>query len=139
MSSGYKKDELVFEVGEFSVRGSIIDVYATGSRLPVRIEIYEDKVESLRFFNPKTQLTTQKLESLSTLPPQEYPLNKESIENFKKNWRKEFDTYEEDSEIFQSICKGKSADGAEMYLPLFFNKKTTPIKYLHNFKKILIF
>ena len=138
VSSGYKKDELVFEVGEFSVRGSIIDVYATGSRLPVRIEIYEDKVESLRFFNPKTQLTTMKLESLSTLPPQEYPLNKESIENFKINWRKKFDTYEEDSEIFQNICKGKSADGAEMYLPLFFNKKTTPIKYLHNFKKILM-
>ena len=46
VSSGYKKDELVFEVGEFSVRGSIIDVYATGSRLPVRIEIYEYKLEA---------------------------------------------------------------------------------------------
>lgn len=137
-SSGYKKDEIVSEVGEFSVRGSVIDVFTTGLRLPVRIEIYEDKIESLRFFNPKTQLTTEKLESLSTLPPQEYPLNEQGIKNFKKNWRKKFDTYEEDSEIFQKISQGKSADGTEMYLPLFFNEKTTPVKYLLNFKKIFI-
>ena len=137
-SSGYKRKELVSEVGEFSVRGSVIDIFTTGLKLPVRIEIYEDKVESLRFFNPITQLTTKKLESLSTLPPHEYPLNEEGMNNFKRNWRNTFDTYEEDSEIFQNISQGKSADGAEMYLPLFFNQKITPVEYLNNFEHVFI-
>ena len=101
--SGYERKELVSEVGEFSVRGSVIDVFTTGLKLPVRIEIYENKVESLRFFNPITQLTTTKLESLSTLPPHEYPLNEKGLNNLKKNWRNIFETYEEDSEIFQNI------------------------------------
>ena len=136
--SGYERKELVSEVGEFSVRGSVIDVFTTGLKLPVRIEIYENKVESLRFFNPITQLTTTKLESLSTLPPHEYPLNEKGLNNLKKNWRNIFETYEEDSEIFQNISQGKPADGAEMYLPLFFNQKTTPVEYLYNFKHVFI-
>ena len=48
VSSGYTKTELVSEVGEFSVRGMIIDIFPTGSRFPVRIEIYEDNKETIK-------------------------------------------------------------------------------------------
>ena len=103
--SGYTKTELVSEVGEFSVRGMIIDIFPTGSRFPVRIEIYEDNIETLRFFNPENQITTKKIKSFSTLPPQEYPLDEKGINNFIRNWRNSFDEYEEDSEIFKRISK----------------------------------
>lgn len=137
-SCGYTKTELVSEVGEFSVRGIVIDIFPTGSRFPVRIEIYEDKIETLRFFNPDNQITTKKIISFSTLPPHEYPLDKKGINNFIRNWRNSFDEYEEDSEIFKRVSKGKSEEGAEMYIPLFFNNKTTPVKYLKNFKHVVL-
>lgn len=135
---GYERKQVVNEVGEFSVRGVIIDIFPTGSINPIRIEIYEDTIESLRLFNPLTQLTTKKIDTFSTLPPQEYSLSISGINNFKKNWRALFDVYEEDSEIFKAISLRKAEEGAEIYLPLFFNKKTTTLDYLDNFNQIFI-
>ena len=136
--SGYKKKELVTEVGEFATRGLVIDIFPSGSKYPVRIELDNEKIQSLRLFNPNNQLTTKKIESFLTLPPQEYPLDQKSIERFKKNWRNTFDVDEEESEIFEDISKGKKHEGAEMYLPLFFNKKITPIDYLNNLDQVYI-
>ena len=117
-NSGYEKKEIVSEVGEFSVRGVVIDIFPTGSTNPIRIEIYEDKIESLRLFSPLTQLTTKKIDTFSALPPQEYSLSKDGINNFKRNWRASFDVFEEDSEMFKKLSQGKAEEGAEMYLSL---------------------
>ena len=105
---------------------------------PIRIEIYEDKIESLRLFSPLTQLTTKKIDTFSALPPQEYSLSKDGINNFKRNWRASFDVFEEDSEMFKKLSQGKAEEGAEMYLPFFFNKKTTALDYLKNFNLIFL-
>jgi len=137
-NSGYEKKEIVSEVGEFSVRGVVIDIFPTGSTNPIRIEIYEDKIESLRLFSPLTQLTTKKIDTFSALPPQEYSLSKDGINNFKRNWRASFDVFEEDSEMFKKLSQGKAEEGAEMYLPFFFNKKTTALDYLKNFNLIFL-
>ena len=56
-------------------------------RNPLRIEIYDKKIESLRFFNSKTQLTSKKVDIATTLPAFEYPLNETGVLKFKKNWR----------------------------------------------------
>ena len=57
---------------------------------------------------------------------------------FKKNWRNCFDTYEEDSDIFKSIVKGKAEEGSEMYLPLFSNGKSSVIDYIDKFDTVLL-
>ena len=56
-SSGYERKDIVTEMGEYSLRGSIIDIYPTGLELPIRIEINNKKIESLRTFSPVTQVT----------------------------------------------------------------------------------
>ena len=86
-NSGYERKDIVKEVGEFALRGSIIDIYATGYNEPIRLEISESKIESLRTFDPTTQITTQKINSFSAIPPYEYALNQKGINIFKKNWR----------------------------------------------------
>ena len=137
-NSGYERKDIVKEVGEFALRGSIIDIYATGYDEPIRIEISESKIESLRTFDPTSQITTQKINSFSAIPPYEYALNQKGINLFKKNWRNYFDTFEEDSDVFKSIAKGKAEEGSEIYLPLFFLGKTSVINYLDKFDTVLL-
>ena len=137
-NSGYERKDIVTEMGEYSLRGSIIDIYPTGLELPIRIEINNKKIESLRTFSPVSQLTIKRINSFFALPPQEYSLNEKGINSFKNNWRKAFDVFEEDSDIFKSISKGKAEEGTEIYLPLFFNGKITVISFLENFDEVLL-
>jgi len=137
-NSGYERKDIVTEMGEYSLRGSIIDIYPTGLELPIRIEINNKKIESLRTFSPVSQLTIKRINSFFALPPQEYSLNEKGINSFKDNWRKAFDVFEEDSDIFKSISRGKAEEGTEIYLPLFFNGKITVISFLENFDQVLL-
>jgi len=55
--AGYRAVENVFEPGEFAVRGSIIDIFAMGQPFPLRLDLFDDEIETIRFFNPQTQRT----------------------------------------------------------------------------------
>lgn len=68
---GYEHQEPVRLPGQFSQRGGIIDVYATGRDLPVRIELFGDEVESIRRFDPNTQRSVGKLNRLEISPSRE--------------------------------------------------------------------
>mgnify|MGYP001333397075 FL=1 len=92
-NSGYERTEIVDQIGQYSLRGSIIDIYPSSSNFPVRIELLDKKIESLRTFNANSQLTIERIKSFSTLPANEYPVNKEGIKLFKKNWRQKFDSH----------------------------------------------
>jgi len=70
-SLGYNRAAMVYEPGEFSVRGGIVDVYPAGSSNPVRMEFFGDMVESIRAFDPDTQRSTGSLDELAVLPAKE--------------------------------------------------------------------
>ncbi len=55
--AGYRAVDNVFEPGEFAVRGSIIDIFAMGQPFPLRLDLFDDEIESIRFFHPQTQRT----------------------------------------------------------------------------------
>ena len=137
-NSGYERKDIVKEVGEYAIRGSIIDIYAIGYDEPIRIEIIDSKIESLRTFDTTSQITTQKINSFFAMPPYEYALDQKGITLFKRNWRNYFDAFEEDSEIFKTIVKGKAEEGSEIYLPLFFGAKSSVINYLDKFNTVLL-
>lgn len=52
---GYERSDLVWTPGQFAVRGSIVDIFSPSDMYPVRVEFFDDEVESLRFFVPETQ------------------------------------------------------------------------------------
>ncbi|WP_019672665.1 transcription-repair coupling factor [Psychrobacter lutiphocae] len=56
-AAGYRVVDNVFEPGEFAVRGSIIDIFAMGQPFPLRLDLFDDEIETIRFFNPQTQRT----------------------------------------------------------------------------------
>lgn len=72
MATGYVREDPVSAVGEFSMRGGILDVWPPGRALPVRIEFFGDSVDSLREFDPETQLSTAKLSEVEVPPMQEF-------------------------------------------------------------------
>ncbi len=66
--TGFARVEFVYEPGQFSVRGGIVDVFSYGSDKPYRIELYGDTVESVRRFDPQDQLTVERLAEAVIVP-----------------------------------------------------------------------
>lgn len=66
--NGYERVEFVLEPGQFSLRGSIFDIYSYNNEYPYRIEFLGDAVESIRTFNPVDQLSVKKVNSVNILP-----------------------------------------------------------------------
>jgi transcription-repair coupling factor (superfamily II helicase) len=65
---GFKREDFVYEPGQFAMRGGILDIYSFGNEHPYRIELFGNEVDSIRIFNPETQLSERKLLSVSILP-----------------------------------------------------------------------
>jgi transcription-repair coupling factor (superfamily II helicase) len=64
----FERVDFVFEPGQFSVRGGIVDLFSYGNDLPYRVELFDDEVESIRIFDPLTQLSQRDIERLSIVP-----------------------------------------------------------------------
>ncbi|MBK9742141.1 MAG: transcription-repair coupling factor [Saprospiraceae bacterium] len=65
---GFDRVEFVYQPGQFSIRGGIIDIFSYGNDWPYRIEMFDIEVESIRTFNPTTQLSVQDIASVSIIP-----------------------------------------------------------------------
>ncbi|HRO41341.1 MAG TPA: transcription-repair coupling factor [Flavipsychrobacter sp.] len=65
---GFKREDFVYEPGQFAMRGGILDIYSFGNEHPYRIELFGNEVDSIRMFNPETQLSERKLLQVSILP-----------------------------------------------------------------------
>lgn len=127
---GYYCVSKVMEHGEFAVRGSIIDLFPMGSDQPLRIDLFDQEIDSIRLFDPETQRTTTKIESFKLLPAKEYPLTPEAVSTFRQNWRSMFSGDPTKSPLYQNISNAKSHPGIEYYLPLFFAKTHSIFDYL---------
>ncbi|HEX7772865.1 MAG TPA: hypothetical protein VF435_10630, partial [Pyrinomonadaceae bacterium] len=71
MATGYVREDPVGAVGEFSMRGGILDVWPPGREAPVRLEFFGDTVDSLREFDPENQLSTRQLQVVHVPPMNE--------------------------------------------------------------------
>ncbi len=69
---GYVREDPVNGVGQFSIRGGIVDIWPPDSDSPLRFEFFGDTVDSIRSFDPETQLSTEQLKEVSVAPMREY-------------------------------------------------------------------
>ncbi|ENW96666.1 transcription-repair coupling factor [Acinetobacter sp. NIPH 298] len=124
VQAGYRLVDTVYDHGEFAVRGSIMDIFASGQEQPIRIDLFDDEIESLKFFDPETQRTTESLKNFTVLPAKEFPL-KEGRSTFRDRYAESFPTANpKKNPIYQDVLEGIATPGLEFYLPLFFDKKT---------------
>ena len=129
---GYHRVDVVYSQGEFAVRGSIMDLYPIGSTKPVRIDTFDDQIESLRTFDPESQRTIEKTNRIDVLPTKEFQLDEVGIKRFRTKWLDNFDVDVRYCPTYQDVSAGISPEGVECYLPLFFDQPATFFDYLPN-------
>ena len=127
---GYRCVANVYEHGEFAVRGSIIDLYPMGSELPFRIDLFDDEIDSIKTFDIETQRSTDTIDSINMMPAREFPLDKQTIELFREQYRNTLGGELTDSVIYNEVGQGISPAGIEYYLPLFYEQTTTLFDFL---------
>ncbi|UTW13651.1 transcription-repair coupling factor [Marinobacterium rhizophilum] len=128
--AGYRAVETVYEHGEFAQRGAILDIYPMGSRLPYRIDLFDDEIDTLRVFDPETQRSIEQVEQVRLLPAQEFPFDSSAITAFRQRWRERFDVDPGRCPTYQDVSNGVTPPGIEYYLPLFFDSSMTLFDYL---------
>ncbi len=129
-ASAYRCVDTVFEHGEYAVRGSIMDIFPMGSEHPFRIDLFDDEIESIRTFDPETQISIDKVSKVKLLPAREFPLSDEGINKFKDNWHLTFESDPRNSPLYQDVSQGLSPPGIEYYLPLFYDQLESMFDYL---------
>ncbi|MBE9587843.1 MULTISPECIES: transcription-repair coupling factor [Moraxella] len=140
--AGYKAVDNVYMAGEFAVRGSIVDIFAVGQALPFRLELFDDEIETIKFFNPDTQRTvtdeeldklkkdgvfddktaptSPKVASFRLLPAREFDLDDK--ETFRQNFASLFpNASARKVEFYNDVMNGIQPSGVEYYAPLFFD------------------
>ncbi|MGB5578242.1 MAG: hypothetical protein WBM88_12625, partial [Woeseiaceae bacterium] len=130
VAAGYYRVPQVSEHGEFAVRGSLIDIFPMGTSTPVRIDFFDDEIESLRYFSEVTQLSGDRVDNISVLPAREVPLDADAIHGFRDRYRERFEGQPGKSRVYRDISDGIAHGGIEYYLPLFFASTATLLDYV---------
>lgn len=129
--TGYHLVEQVYEHGEFAIRGSILDIFPTGVNMPLRIELFDDEVETIRHFDPETQRSSTPVDAVRLLPAKEFPTDSSAIEGFRQRYRRRFEVIVKEPEsVYQLVSRNLMPAGIENYLPLFFDEVATLFDYL---------
>lgn len=129
--TGYHLVEQVYEHGEFAIRGSILDIFPTGVNMPLRIELFDDEVETIRHFDPETQRSSTPVDAVRLLPAKEFPTDSAAIEGFRQRYRRRFEVIVKEPEsVYQLVSRNLMPAGIENYLPLFFDDIATLFDYL---------
>ena len=128
--AGYYPVGQVTAPGEYALRGSLFDVFPMGTPAPLRIDLFDDEIESIRHFDPESQRSLEKIDSFQLLPAREVPLDDESLKNFRRRYRTRFEGEPSRSNLYRAVSEGRAAPGIEFYLPLFYEHTATLFDYL---------
>ncbi|WP_299071752.1 transcription-repair coupling factor [uncultured Paraglaciecola sp.] len=137
--AGYLHVNQVMSHSEFSIRGSIIDLFPMGSQHPYRIDLFDDEVDSIRHFDAETQRSGDKVTEIKLLPAREFPTDKDATLLFRQQYLGKFDANNSKESIYYQVGKGLMPGGIEYYLPLFFEKTATLFDYLNQDTTVLMY
>jgi len=134
-SIGYIREDPVSDVGEFSFRGGIVDVYSPSYETPVRIEFFGDEVESIRKFDPATQRSVGLIRDCEIVPMREMCPSPEQVEEWHRtapeHWN-EIRFAEQLSEMRQFTENGELFNGFEFLFPLVSPLTSGILDFLHS-------
>jgi len=128
--NGFARSSTVRDVGEYAVRGGILDLYAPGAGHPVRLDFFGDTLESIRSFDPETQRTTGQMRALDLIPTSEVRLTEETRHRFRLAYAEAFGGATKGDPIYEAVSEGRRHGGLEHWLPLFADKLDTLFDYL---------
>ena len=118
--AGYRRVEQVLEHGEYALRGSLLDLFPMASETPLRLDFFDDELESIRSFSADDQRSIEQVDEVRLLPAHEFPFNDEAIATFRAAFREQFPPEARNSPLYRDVSNGLLPTGIEYYLPLFF-------------------
>ncbi|MEO3385829.1 transcription-repair coupling factor [Mesorhizobium sp. CAU 1741] len=128
-TAGFERVPTVRDVGEFAVRGGILDIYAPGDD-PLRLDFFGDTLESVRAFDVASQRTTGQRQSFSLKPMSEVALTPETISRFRRAYIEAFGAPSRDDALYAAVSEGRRFAGMEHWLPMFYERLDTIFDYL---------
>ncbi len=133
-SIGYYRTDLVEEVGDVSVRGDILDLFTPLYHQPLRLEFFDETLESIRFFNPSSQRSSEHLEDVIVVPAHEVLLTGSRQEQASSALTRALEKetqLRDDLEVWLGRVSGSGHfPGIEQLLPLYYDKPETLFHYL---------
>ncbi|RYX93734.1 MAG: transcription-repair coupling factor [Comamonadaceae bacterium] len=130
--AGYSHVSQVVSPGEYAVRGGLIDLFPMGSPVPLRVDLFDNEIDSIRTFDPDTQRSLYPVPEVRLLPGREFPMDDDARARFRGRWRELLEGDPTKSRIYKDIGNGVATAGIEYYLPLFFENTATVFDYLGN-------
>ena len=135
---GYSRTDTVVDHGEFAVRGSIVDIFASSLDSGLRLDFFGDELESLRLFDPSTQRSTGIVNSHLLLPASEALLDEDSIKRFRTRYRELFGAAATQDPLYEAVSDGRRLAGMEHWLPLFEERLSTLFDHLSDESLVVI-
>ncbi|MDP2901674.1 MAG: transcription-repair coupling factor [Methylovulum sp.] len=129
-SVGYQCVSQVYQHAEFAVRGAIVDLFPMGSKVPFRIELFDEDIESIRTFDPESQRSLEICDQIQLFPAREFPFTDAAIKHFRQAFRACFPNASAKNSLYLDVSKGIAPSGIEYYLPLFVGQTATLFDYL---------
>ena len=129
-SNGYVRTDTVRESGEYAVRGGIVDVFPAGAAEPLRIDFFGAEIDAIRRFDPMSQRSTAKLDTVTLKPVSEVLLDQAAISRFRSRYRDLFGTVAADDVLYAAVSEGRRQVGMEHWLPLYYESLETIFDYL---------
>src|SRR5258708_7557641 len=116
---GYRRTDLVYEVGDYAVRGGILDFFPPGEEAPIRVDLFGDTVESIRWFDAQSQRSEDTLDAVRVLPLYLFPGGaREARRLADLLLAQDPDLGPEGAQLLESLRGAGSFPGWENYLPL---------------------
>ncbi|KJW05071.1 transcription-repair coupling factor [Rickettsia argasii] len=131
VENSFTRNAISIDVGEFAVRGEIIDIILPGPKA-YRIHFSWGYIESIKEFDIDTQISTKSCRELIISPANEIVLNSETIGNFKNNYLRNFGVNHTDNALYEAVISGRKFTGYEQLLPLFYDSCSNLIDYLND-------
>jgi transcription-repair coupling factor (superfamily II helicase) len=128
--NGFNRASTVREFGDYAVRGGILDLFASGMDLPVRLDFFGDTLESIRSFDPETQRTVMDMRALDLVPVAEFQLMTDTIRKFRTGYVAAFGAADPEDMLYEAVSEGRRYPGMEHWLPLFHDKLDTLFDYV---------
>ncbi len=129
-TNGYLRTSTVREVGEYAVRGGILDLFAPGMDAPIRLDFFGDTLESIRSFDPETQRTTGNLKRLDLVPTSEVQITTETMVKFRLAYVRAFGGSTKGDTLYETVSEGRRYPGVEHWMPLFHDRLDTLFDYM---------
>ena len=133
---GYRKESQVFNQGEFSLRGDILDIFDKDSLLPYRLEFFGDEIDGIRVFDPESQTSTENINQVLIHPASDILLADEDFLRAQKKLEEALRVCQDShlksylEEILLDVKNRQLHPDARKFLSYFYEKKWTILDYL---------